>query len=61
MDRDDFIVAENFLLELKSVEKFTKVHEAQILTYMKIAGIRIGLLINFNVNVLKKGLKGYVL
>jgi len=49
------------ILELKSVERFLPIHEAQLLTYMKLAKVRIGLLINFNVTVLKDGLKRLVL
>jgi len=48
-------------VELKSVEHIQPVHEAQLLTYMKLAGIRTGLLINFNVMQLKNGIKRYVL
>ena len=48
-------------MELKSVEHIQQVHEAQLLTYMKLAGIRTGLLINFNVTQLKNGIKRYVL
>ena len=60
--RADMVIGNRELLvELKSVEQVLSVHEAQILTYMKISGIRIGLLINFNVPVLKRGLKRYVL
>jgi GxxExxY protein len=42
------------ILELKAVEKLTGIHEAQIHSYMKATGIRIGLLINFNVRLLKE-------
>ena len=49
------------IVELKSVEQLSKIHEAQVLTYMKLANIRIGLLINFNVQILKKGIKRFVL
>jgi GxxExxY protein len=48
-------------LELKSVEKLKGIHEAQILTYMKLTGIRQGFLFNFNVRCLKDGLKSFVL
>ena len=54
--RIDAIVNETVLLELKSVEALAGIHEAQLLTYMKLANIRIGLLINFNVPLLKKGI-----
>ena len=59
--RVDMIVENEILLELKSVETLTGVHEAQLLTYMKLAGIRQGFLINFNVKRLKQGLKSFVL
>jgi GxxExxY protein len=54
--RIDLIVNEEILVELKAVEQILSIHEAQILTYMKLAKIKIGLLINFNVELLKKGL-----
>ncbi len=57
--RIDILVEETVVLELKSVEEFNPVHEAQILTYMKFAEKEIGLLINFNVKLLKEGLKRY--
>ena len=51
---------ERLLLELKSVETLKRVHEAQLLTYLKLSGIRQGLLLNFNTKTLKDGLKSYV-
>lgn len=59
--RIDVLVDDEYLLELKSVEAFTNVHEAQMLTYLKFANKKIGLLINFNVTLLKNGLKRYIL
>ena len=59
--RADVIVDEQVLLELKSVEKLAPIHEAQILTYLKLSGIRTGLLLNFNERVLKDGIKRFVL
>ena len=59
--RVDILVNNIVVLELKSVDALAPVHEAQILTYMKFAQKRIGLLMNFNVTVLKNGLKRYVL
>lgn len=59
--RIDILVENSVVLELKSVDNLAPIHEAQILTYMKLAEKRIGLLINFNVTVLKNGLKRYVL
>lgn len=58
----DLVIGDRaLLLELKSVDQLLPVHEAQILTYMKISKIRIGLLMNFNLLVLKAGLKRYVM
>src|SRR5262245_46680131 len=51
--RIDMLIEELVLLELKSVEQILAVHEAQLLTYLKLSKARIGLLINFNVPVLK--------
>ena len=48
-------------MELKSVERVLPIHEAQLLTYMKLAGFNTGLLINFNVTQLKQGIRRYVL
>ncbi|WP_373878692.1 GxxExxY protein [Desulforhabdus amnigena] len=44
-------------LELKSCDRLQPIHEAQLLTYLKLTGIRVGLLINFNVPLLKRGIK----
>jgi len=49
------------IVELKAVERVIPVHEAQLLTYMKLTGIRVGLLLNFNVPVLKDGIYRRVL
>jgi GxxExxY protein len=59
--RLDFIVEEAVILELKSVDALHPIHEAQLLTYMKLTGIQVGLLINFNVVQLKEGIKRMVL
>ena len=59
--RVDLLVDDQLIVELKSVEQLLKIHEAQVLTYMKLANIRIGLLINFNVHILKNGIKRFVL
>ena len=58
--RIDLLVDDEVVVEIKSVDAFHPVHEAQILTYMKFAEKKIGLLINFNVKLLKEGLKRYV-
>jgi len=49
------------VLELKAVERLLPIHEAQLLTYMKLSGHRVGLLLNFNTAVLKDGMKRMVL
>ena len=59
--RVDMLVKNEIILELKSVDKIIGIHEAQLLTYMKLSEIRYGLLINFNVQRLKDGLKSFVL
>ncbi len=59
--RIDILVNDEIIIEIKSVDVMHPVHEAQILTYMKFAQKKIGLLINFNVTILKNGLKRYVM
>ena len=59
--RVDLLIEDKLIVGLKSVEKMLGVHEAQLLTYMKLSGINLGLLINFNSKVLKDGLKRFVL
>lgn len=59
--RLDLLVAGQVVVEIKSVEKLEKVHEAQLLTYLRLGGWKVGLLINFNVPVLKDGIKRRVL
>ena len=58
--RMDFIVEDQVVVELKSVEAISPVHTAQILTYMKFAEKNAGLLINFNVSMLKNGIKRFL-
>ena len=53
----DVLVDDEVILELKSVEAILPVHEAQLLTYLKLANKKVGLLINFNVPVLKDGIR----
>jgi len=57
----DLVVEEQVVVELKSIESILPVHEAQLLTYMKLAQKAVGLLINFNVAVLKNGIVRRVL
>jgi len=59
--RADLIVEDKIVIELKTVDEFNPVHEAQILTYLKFAEKKLGLLINFNVLRLKDGIKRYIL
>ena len=59
--RIDLLVEEKVVIELKAIEKFTDVHTAQILTYLRLGGYQLGLLMNFNVKLLKQGIKRFVL
>ena len=59
--RIDILVKNELIVELKSVEEIKGIHQAQLLTYMKLSGVKIGLLINFNVTKLKEGIKRFVL
>lgn len=59
--RIDILVGDKVIVEVKSVEKIIPIHEAQLLTYLKLSGIRLGLIINFNDILLKNGLKRVVL
>lgn len=58
--RLDLLVASSVVVEVKSVEALAPIHEAQLLTYLKLTGVKIGLLINFNVVVLKSGIRRLV-
>ncbi len=57
----NILVEDSVVLELKAVEKLLPIHEAQLLTYLRLSGKRIGLLINFNVPVLAEGTRRMVL
>ena len=59
--RIDLLVENRVVVELKSIESFAAIHEAIILTYLRLSGRRLGLLINFNVNVLRDGVKRYII
>jgi GxxExxY protein len=59
--RIDLKIEDKLLVELKSVDRIQPIHEAQLLTYMRLSGIKTGLLMNFNVRLLKNGLKRFVL
>lgn len=55
--RLDVVVEKKVIVEIKSVESLLPIHQAQLLTYLRLSGLSVGLLINFNVPVLKQGLK----
>jgi len=55
--RLDMVVNELVVVELKAIERFAPIHTAQMITYLKLTGLPVGLLINFNVRVLKDGIK----
>jgi GxxExxY protein len=57
--RLDLVVEDELLIELKSVEKVLPIHESQLLTYLKLSGLRTGLLINFNERRLVEGIRRY--
>jgi GxxExxY protein len=58
--RMDLVVEGKVILELKSVAKFEPIHKAQVLTYLKLSGMKLGLLFNFNVPLMKDGIKRIV-
>jgi GxxExxY protein len=55
--RADFIVEDKLLIELKTVEMLLPVHQAQTITYLKLTGIQLGLLVNLNVNFFREGVR----
>ena len=59
--RLDFVVEKTIVVELKAVDHLDKVHEAQLLTYLKLTGCKVGFLINFNLTTLKEGIVRIVL
>jgi len=59
--RLDLLVGDRLVVELKSVEKLLPIHEAQLLTYLRLSGNRLGLLINFNTALIKNGIKRLVI
>ena len=58
--RLDFLIGDELILELKSVERLHELHDAQLLTYLRLANKPVGLLINFNVPVLRRGIRRFV-
>jgi GxxExxY protein len=59
--RIDLVVNDTVIVEIKTVDKLVPVHEAQLLTYLKLSGIRIGLLVNFHSSVIRNSIKRMVL
>ncbi len=59
--RLDVVVENAIIIEIKAVDALTRLHEAQILTYLKLSGLRLGFLMNFNVELFKHGLRRMVL
>jgi len=59
--RIDLLIEDKVVIELKTVESFTDVHTAQVLTYLKLGDYRLGLLLNFHVKLMKDGIKRIIL
>jgi GxxExxY protein len=59
--RIDIVVENRLILELKAAERLLPIHEAQVLTYMRLSGVRTGLPLNFNTPVLKDGIRRLML
>lgn len=59
--RPDLLVEQRVIVELKTVERITPVHEAQVLSYLKLSGCKVGLLLNFNVKLLKNGIRRFIM
>ena len=59
--RADLVIEKELLIEIKAVERLLPVHQAQVLTYLKLRGIPKGLLLNFNTRVLKDGIRRFVM
>jgi GxxExxY protein len=55
--RLDLVIDEAIIVEIKAVDALTRVHEAQVLTYLKLSGLRLGFLLNFNVALFKQGIR----
>jgi len=58
--RLDLVVEDSVVVEIKAVDQLAPIHDAQLLSYLRLSGMRVGLLINFHVRVLKNGLKRIV-
>ena len=59
--RLDLLVEQKVVVELKVVDKITPVHEAQVLSYLRLSGCKVGLLLNFNVKLLKDGIRRFIM
>ncbi len=59
--RLDIVVAKSVVIEIKAVDSLTRLHEAQVLTYLRLSGYRLGFLMNFNVPMFKQGVRRFVL
>ena len=59
--RIDIAVDDDIILEIKAIERFLAIHDAQMLTYLRLSGRKVGLLMNFNVTMIKHGLRRFVL
>ncbi len=59
--RVDFLVERKLIVEVKSIDAIADIHIAQVLTYLKLSGCRLGLLVNFNVPLIRKGIRRVVL
>ena len=59
--RIDLLISDDLIVEIKNVEALLPIHQAQILTYMRLASVPLGLLINFNVTKLQSGIRRFVL
>ena len=59
--RLDLLIEESVIVELKAVEALTPLHKAQLLSYLKLSGLRLGLLINFNVQILRNGIQRVIM
>ena len=59
--RLDLVIDGAVIVEIKSVDALAPIHDAQVLTYLKLSGLRVGLLMNFNVALFKQGIKRFVL
>ena len=55
--RIDFVVAERVILELKAVDRLLPIHNAQLLTYLRLSGLKLGYILNFNARVMKDGIR----